>query len=185
MTVGLAAQAQGLVWEHYRADRSVDWDYNRTIGRRFVSPLGIPARTPGRMGQAAAADRAPAARDLAAPARRELFEAAIKHGWDKDHGGLVYGFAPDGPWCDGDKYFWVQAETIAAAAVLCARTADAAYWEWYERIWAYAWAHFVDHRDGAWYRILGPDNRVSTTRRAPPARPTTTRWAPATTCWTH
>ena len=74
---------------------------------------------------------------------------------------------PDGAVCDGDKYFWVQAESFAAAALLAVRTGDAAYWDWYDRIWAYAWQHFVDHEHGAWYRILTPDNRKLDRREEP------------------
>ena len=61
--------------------------------------------------------------------------------------------------CDDDKYFWVQAETLATAALMAKRTGDDRYWQWYERIWAYAWEHFVDHQFGAWFRILDADNR--------------------------
>jgi mannose/cellobiose epimerase-like protein (N-acyl-D-glucosamine 2-epimerase family) len=30
------------------------------------------------------------------------------------------------------------------------RTGAAAYDDWYGKLWAYAWLHFVDHRYGAW-----------------------------------
>jgi mannose/cellobiose epimerase-like protein (N-acyl-D-glucosamine 2-epimerase family) len=69
--------------------------------------------------------------------------------------------------CDADKYFWVQAESLAAAAWLAVRTGDAAYWQWYDRLWAYAWQHFVDHQHGAWYRILGPANQKLTDEKSP------------------
>jgi mannose/cellobiose epimerase-like protein (N-acyl-D-glucosamine 2-epimerase family) len=42
--------------------------------------------------------------------------------------------------------------------LLGARTGDEKYWLIYYRIWAYAWEHFVDHKYGAWYRRLTPDN---------------------------
>ena len=38
--------------------------------------------------------------------------------WEPELGGIVYGFGPDGKACDGDKYFWVQAESLAATALL-------------------------------------------------------------------
>ena len=91
----------------------------------------------------------------------------MARGWDHEHGGLVYGFGPDGAVCDADKYFWVLAESLAAAALLALRSGDARYWQAYERIWAYAWAHFVDHEHGAWYRILGPDNRKLSDEKSP------------------
>ncbi|MFL6663998.1 MAG: AGE family epimerase/isomerase, partial [Rhizobacter sp.] len=95
------------------------------------------------------------------------------HGWDKAHGGLVYGFAPDprhaGKYavCDGDKYFWVQAESLAAAALLAVRTGEGGYWDWYDRLWDYAWQHFVDHRHGAWFRILDRENRKLSDEKSP------------------
>jgi glucose-6-phosphate isomerase len=45
--------------------------------------------------------------------------------WDAKHGGLHYGFAPDGSICDAAKYHWVQAESLAAAALLATRTGEA------------------------------------------------------------
>ena len=57
-------------------------------------------------------------------------------GWDEKSGGLVYGFAPNGDVCDSDKYFWVQAESLAAAALLAQRMNDEYYWKWYDRIWS-------------------------------------------------
>jgi mannose/cellobiose epimerase-like protein (N-acyl-D-glucosamine 2-epimerase family) len=61
----------------------------------------------------------------------------------------------------------VQAESLAAAALLGARSGDSSYWDWYDRIWAYSWEHFVDHRHGAWYRILGPANQTLTDEKSP------------------
>ena len=87
--------------------------------------------------------------------------------WDDVNGGLRYGFAPDGTICDDDKYFWVQAESLAAAARLADATGDAAYWNWYDKLWAYSWRHFVDHEHGAWYRILDRDNRKYSDEKSP------------------
>ena len=61
----------------------------------------------------------------------------------------------------------MQAESLAAAALLAGRTGDDAYWQWYERLWAYAWQHMVDHRYGAWFRILDADNRRYDDEKSP------------------
>jgi mannose/cellobiose epimerase-like protein (N-acyl-D-glucosamine 2-epimerase family) len=87
--------------------------------------------------------------------------------WDEQFGGLAYGFAPDGSVCDDDKYFWVQAESLAAAARLAQASGDAAYWAWYDKLWAYSWEHMVDHRYGAWFRILTRDNRSYGNEKSP------------------
>ena len=101
------------------------------------------------------------------PTAMHLFDTALARAWDAEHGGISYGFAPDGSVCDGDKYFWVQAESLAAAALLHARTGLSVYDDWYGKLWAYAWQHFVDHNYGAWYRILTHDNRKIDDEKSP------------------
>ena len=82
-------------------------------------------------------------------------------------GGLVYGFDPDGAFYDTDKYFWVQAESLATAALLAQRSGDAKYWEQYDALWDYSWRHFVDHQYGAWFRILNRDNSKISDEKSP------------------
>jgi mannose/cellobiose epimerase-like protein (N-acyl-D-glucosamine 2-epimerase family) len=165
-----AALANGLVWEHYKTDWTPDWDYNRDDKTNIFRPWGFQTghltewaklllMLERRLGDAAPAWLYPTA--------RHFFDTAMKHGWDETHGGLVYGFAPGGEVCDGHKYFWVQAESLAAAAWLAVRSGDDGYWTWYDRLWAYAWTHFVDHEHGAWYRILGPANEKLTDEKSP------------------
>jgi mannose/cellobiose epimerase-like protein (N-acyl-D-glucosamine 2-epimerase family) len=162
-----AALAGGLVWEHYHRDWSVDWDYNRGDRSNIFRPWGFQ---PGHQVEWAKLllilDRhAPDAGHL--PRARELFDRAVAMAWDEAHGGLVYGNDIEGHVYDADKYFWVQAEALATAALLAARTGDEGYRQWYGRIWGYSWRHFVDHEHGAWYRILGPDNRKLTDEKSP------------------
>ncbi|HZV22471.1 MAG TPA: AGE family epimerase/isomerase [Luteimonas sp.] len=183
MTRRQAARAGGLVWEHYDRDWNVDWDYHRDDPKHLFRPWGFQ---PGHqvewakllllLRQHLGGADAPA---WLLPTARQLFDTALAHGWDDVHGGIVYGFAPESlrdgspargarmadvatsaTWfCDDDKYFWVQAEAIAAAARLSAATGDPRYAAIYGRLWAYAWQHFVDHEHGAWYRILDRRNR--------------------------
>jgi mannose/cellobiose epimerase-like protein (N-acyl-D-glucosamine 2-epimerase family) len=174
MTRRQAAQAGGLVWEHYDRDWNIDWDYHRDDPRHLFRPWGFQ---PGHQTEWAKlllildehlGERGtPQAwlRDTA----RHLFDTAVARAWDDEFGGLRYGFAPapDYAVCDDDKYFWVQAESLAAAARLADATADEAYWQWYDRLWDYAWRHFVDHRHGAWYRILDRRNRKYSDEKSP------------------
>lgn len=118
--------------------------------------------------------------DWLLPTAQHLFDVAVERSWDARRGGLYYGFDPDGQVCDDDKYFWVQAESLAAAALLAQRSGQERYWQWYDKLWAYSWEHMVDHRYGAWYRILDADNRKYSDEKAPPARPITTPWARVT-----
>ena len=175
-----SALAGGLIWEHYRADWSVDWAYNRDDKSNIFRPWGYQ---PGHLTEWAKLlltleRHGPLLQHGTAwllPRARELFDIALARAWDTEHGGLVYGFGP-GPGpdeigtltvCDADKYFWVQAESIATAGLLAVRTQELHYWAAYEQLWRYVWAHFIDHQHGAWYRILRPDNQPYSNEKSP------------------
>ena len=61
-----AALADGLIWEHYHADWSIDWDYNRDDRTNIFPALGLPDGPPDGVGEAAAATRASPERERAA-----------------------------------------------------------------------------------------------------------------------
>lgn len=167
-----AAMADGLVWEHYDSEWNVDWDYHRDNPKDLFRPWGYQ---PGHQTEWAKLlmimepllHERGREENWLLPTARHLFDTALARAWDETHGGIAYGFAPDGSICDGDKYFWVQAESLAAAALLHARTGLAVYDDWYGKIWAYSWEHFVDHRYGAWYRILTVDNQKMDDEKSP------------------
>ena len=187
MTRRQAAKAGGLVWEHYDRDWNVDWEYHLDDPRHLFRPWGFQ---PGHQTEWAKLllilDRH-VATDWLAPMARHLFDTALACSWDSERGGMYYGFAPESRRqpgmqgapiggdlpsermfvCDDDKYFWVQAESLAAAALLAARFDEPKYWDWYEHLWSYAWAHMVDHAHGAWYRILDADNRKYSDEKSP------------------
>jgi mannose/cellobiose epimerase-like protein (N-acyl-D-glucosamine 2-epimerase family) len=172
ITVRQAALSDGLVWEHYRADWSVDPDYNRNDKTNIFRPWGYQ---PGHLTEWAKLllilerhqDALDAPTDWMLPLARRFFDVALARSWDDQNGGICYGFGPDGTVCDGDKYFWVQAESLATAALLGARSGDPHYWDWYQRIWRYSWANFVDHKHGAWYRILSQRNEKLSNEKSP------------------
>ena len=162
----------GRVWEHFHEDWSVDADHNRGNRADIFKPWGFQT---GHLTEWAKLllqlEGLLAGRGVETgwmlPRAQSLFEAAMRHGWDAEFGGLVYGFDPEGALYDGDKYFWVQAESFAAAALLAVRTGEPRYWDWYDRIWDYAWRHMVDHEHGAWFRILSRDNRKLGDEKSP------------------
>lgn len=167
-----AALANGMMWEHYADDWSVDWEYNKNDKTNIFRPWGYQ---PGHLTEWAKlllimerhCEHLQGPSAWLAPRAAELFERAMATSWDHQHGGIHYGFGLKGEVCDADKYFWVQAESFAAAALLAERTGKSVYWEWYERIWTYSWQHFVDHQHGAWYRILSPKNGKLTDQKSP------------------
>jgi|TARA_B110000503_G_scaffold37201_2_gene60881 mannose/cellobiose epimerase-like protein (N-acyl-D-glucosamine 2-epimerase family) len=162
----LALKSDGLVWEHYRPNLNIDWTYNKEDPKNLYRPWGFQ---PGHQTEWAKLllilyryqpenwmiDRA-----------RELFDRALEVCWDPLYGGICYGFSPNMKICDDDKYFWVQAESIAAAARLAQVTGDAQYWRWYQKIWDYANEHMVDHKNGAWYRRLTCNNKKTSNQKS-------------------
>ena len=159
VSVELAAKSDGLVWEHFTPALEIDWEYNRQDPKNLYRPWGFQ---PGHQTEWSKLmltlhDLRP--EDWMLQRARELFDRAVEVAWDRDRGGILYGFAPDKTICDDDKYFWVQAESFAASARLFGRTGDPQYKDWYDRIWRYAWDHMVDHEHGAWFRVLTADNQ--------------------------
>ena len=167
ITVRLAERTGGDIWEHHHADWTPDWDYNRHDRSNIFRPWGYQ---PGHFTEWA---KLLCQLDVHHPqpwhlARATaLFDRAWTVAWDARHGGMHYGFAPDGSICDPAKYHWVQAETLAAAALLAQRTGQQRYLDAYRLQWQYCWDHFVDHQQGAWFRILTEDNLNLTREKSP------------------
>ena len=102
------------------------------------------------------------------PRARELFGLVVGQGWDEKLGGLAYLVDETGTIRDGNKYYWALAEGIAAAGLLFVRCSSDTngsvkesavfYREWYNKMWEYAEAHFIDTARGGWYPMLDPNN---------------------------
>jgi mannose/cellobiose epimerase-like protein (N-acyl-D-glucosamine 2-epimerase family) len=149
-----------LIWEHYTGDWQIDWEYNKQDPKHLFRPWGFQ---PGHQTEWAKLlcqlhKLAPKQSWLLSRAVA-LFDVALETAWDHVNGGICYGFAPDKSICDDDKYFWVQAESFAAAYRLYKLTGEEKYLSWYQKIWNYSWQHMVDHKHGAWFRILTVDNQ--------------------------
>lgn len=150
----------GLIWEHYQQDWQLDWDFNKDDPKNLYRPWGFQ---PGHQTEWAKLlvmlSRHHAASWLL-PCAEKLFRYAMEKAWDYQYGGLYYGMAPDGSVCDDDKYFWVQAESFAAAALLATATGKQEYWSAYDSLWKYSWQHFCESKHQAWWRVLSRDGKV-------------------------
>ena len=153
-----AGLAEGLIWEHYDSNWEINWVYNKNRPDDLFRPWGFQVGHLAEWAKLLLILERHVKEDWLLPRAQELFDDAVEMGWDEKSEGLFYGFAPNGDICDKDKYFWVQAESLAAAAVLANRTGNDYYWEWYDRIWSYSWKHMIDHKYGAWFRILDSNN---------------------------
>ena len=162
-----AKLADGLIWEHYDSDWKIDWSFNKDTPDDLFRPWGFQIGHLTEWAKLLVILERYVDKDWLLIRAQELFDVAVDKGWNSNSGGLVYGIAPDGNVCDGDKYFWVQAESIAAAALLAKRTGKKSYWDWYNRIWDYSWNYMVDHEYGAWFRILDSENNKYDNLKSP------------------
>lgn len=159
-----AALGDSWIWEHYHADWRVDWEYNRHDSSNMFRPWGYQ---PGHMTEWSKllllldrhSEHLQHDSNWLVVRAQALFDVTMPLAWDAQYGGLVYGLAPDGTACDDDKYFWVQAESLATAALLAQRTGNPTYWDWYNKLWQYSADHLIDQQRGGWYRILHRDNQ--------------------------
>ena len=159
ITVELAEKSNGLIWEHFTSDLDIDWDYNKDDPKNLYRPWGFQPGHQTEWSKLLLTLYGHRPEEWMVTRATELFDRALEVCWDQEHGGILYGFAPDGTICDSDKYFWVQAESFAASARLLSVTGNQRFAEWYDRIWRYAWEHMIDHQYGAWYRVLTGDNQ--------------------------
>jgi len=127
ITVELAAETDGLLWEHYTAQWDHDFGYNRDEPRHQFRP---PGYQPGHhaewaklLGLLDRHETDPATRPSGLDTDGgwysravELFDAAVDLGWTTD--GFAYTVDRDGEILVPDRYGWAVAEGLGAAAVL-------------------------------------------------------------------
>jgi len=153
-----AALTNGLVWEHFTSNFQIDWQYNINDPKNLYRPWGFQPGHQTEWTKLLLQLNRHSPEQWLVDRAKYLFDVAYDKAWDKQYGGLIYGFDQQGKCCDDDKYFWVQAETIAAAALLYQVTKEDQYLHKYHQLWRYSWKHFVDHTYGAWFRVLRRDN---------------------------
>ncbi|MDD7986595.1 AGE family epimerase/isomerase [Lentisphaera marina] len=144
----------GYIWEHYDQDWNVDWDYNKDDPKNLYRPWGYQPGHFIEWSKLLLLIHKHSPQDWLIKQAEYLYEHAMKQSWDDDFGGLLYGFGPNGDICDDEKYFWVQAETLAAQALLAEATSKDSYWQDYDRLWSYCWEKFSREKHQPWLRLL-------------------------------
>lgn len=141
ITVDLAAETDGLLWEHYTDGWDHDFAYNEDRpDDQFRPPGYLPGHHAEWAKFLALLDRygasPPSGTNWYCRAV-DLFEAAVDLGWTGD--GFVYTADADGQTIVADRYGWALAEAIGASAILAER-ADArddptgeTFREWHDR----------------------------------------------------
>jgi len=165
--IDLAAQSDGQIWEHYDADWNVDLTYNIDKPNDRYRPWGfqIGHQTEWAKLLLILDGERPNAKWLSTA--KSLYDKAMKTGWDSEHGGIIYGVAPNGDVCSGEKHFWVQSESFATAWRLYRATGDDKYRDDYNRIWRWSWDHMIDHDYGAWFRVRANNGSSIDNKKSP------------------
>ena len=88
----------------------------------------------------------------------------LERSWDEKYGGIFYfmdikGHPPQQLEWD-QKLWWVHVEAIISLLKGYHKTGDIRCWEWFEKIHAYTWDHFVDKRNGEWFGYLNRQGEV-------------------------
>lgn len=85
-------------------------------------------------------------------------ESALEFAWDKEYGGFYYfqdiDARPTLQLESSMKLWWVHAEALYALLTAYARTGDAKWLTWLERVDEYVWQRFPDPVHGEWFGYL-------------------------------
>ncbi len=176
----IADLADGMIWEHYTTGWQPDFDYHRDKPDDLFKPWGFQPGHQVEWTKLLLQLNAHNPSDWMVQRAASLYRNAMDKGWDRAFGGLVYGFAPDGSFCDSHKYFWVQAEAIAASWRLYRVSGEKHYLADYRRLWQWSWTHLIDHRQGAWFRIRNRDGSPVDNLKSPPGK---TDYHTLGACW--
>lgn len=151
--------------EHYTADWQIDRAYSE-------NPMFRPAgTTPGHSFELARLllqynELSPAPSAQRVETARTLAYQAAEDAWDSQKGGFVYTLNFDGSPAIRDRYWWPVTEAIGVMAALLKtdpRPQDAV---WYEKLWAFAQAHFIDQELGGWFPEIDANGTPSATQFA-------------------
>ena len=176
----LADACGGQVWEHFTSGWQPDFDYNSGKPDDLFKPWGFQPGHQFEWSRLLLTLEKDSPREWHLDRAVSLYETGMNQGRDSQFGGVVYGVAPDGSFASVQKYYWVHSEGFAAAWRLFKRTGSDRYRSDYNDIWRYSWNHFVDHKHGAWFRVLQRDGSKVDDYKSPPGK---TDYHTVMACW--
>ena len=159
-----------FVWEHYDNNWKPDWKYNINDPKHLFRPYGF---LPGHFfewSKLLMNIYRYNKKDWLLEKAKSLFDISVKHSWDNKNGGIFYTFDKDKNILDKDKYYWVHAEMLAAAAGLYRLDGNQKYIDWYNKCWQYVITYLSDAEYGGWFRVLNHKNEKYDNYKSPPAK---------------
>jgi mannose/cellobiose epimerase-like protein (N-acyl-D-glucosamine 2-epimerase family) len=176
----LADEAAGQVWEHYDSRWHPDWNYNKDSPGDIFKPWGFQTGHQTEWAKLLLQVHAHQSEPELLVRAMALHQSAWRCGWDAQFGGLIYGYDPQGRPCDEQKYFWVQAESLASAWRLWRLTGRDEFRQQYHQLWDWSWRHMVDHTYGAWFRVVHRDGSQFENTKSPAGK---TDYHTMGACW--
>ncbi|WP_449598757.1 AGE family epimerase/isomerase [Niallia sp. Marseille-Q9988] len=181
VTLNLAQQSEGLIWEHYDPNWVIDWNYIETNKEmQQFRPQGfIPGHSIEWSKLLLLLERYKSESWMIERAV-ELYNSALKPGLDTEYGGIYYSIDREGKVLESDKYYWVMAEAIGASALLGTRLKAFTYWRNYDALFNYAWNYFIDKKRGGWYEKVNRFNQKVGNKKSPVTK---TDYHPIANCY--
>jgi len=144
---------EGLIWEHYDQNWTPDFTYNINDPKNLYKPWGYQPGHFTEWAKLLLILNSYSNQDWLVDKAEWLLDSAWKHSWDAKQGGMFYGFSPDFSPCDMDKYFWVQAESLAAFTI-ASNVIDNRFMEQTNTLTSYVEREFVRPVTRVWWRVL-------------------------------
>ena len=159
-----------FIWEHYDRNWKHDWEYNKNNPKHLFRPYGF---LPGHF-----FEWSKLLMNIFRHKKENwlldkaicLFNISIENSWDHKNDGVFYTFDRNKNILDTDKYYWVHAEMLAAAAGLYALEGNEKYINWYNKCWQYVISNLSDEKYGGWFRVLNKENKKYDNYKSPPAK---------------
>jgi mannose/cellobiose epimerase-like protein (N-acyl-D-glucosamine 2-epimerase family) len=148
--------------EHYTEQWEIDAEYNRDDPEDMYRPYGsIPGHWIewSRLLLQLRALARPSD-DWMLDAAVKLFQRACDDAWEDEPSGFAYTVDFEGRKLNRDRYFWVHAEAVGAAAYLYDATGRPEYEDWYRRSWDFIGEHLIDRDHGGWFWVTDPEGRA-------------------------
>lgn len=168
VTIDLASQSGGMIWENYHSDWKIDWTYYEADeSLRQFRPKGFVPGHSIEWSKLLLMLERHCHKEWLVEKSEYLYHAGVSKGLDNKYGGVFYLLSKEGRVKDTDKYYWVMAETIGASALIAAKKNSWYYWNIYNFIFSYCWIFFVDKIYGGWYNILNRENKRYSNIKSP------------------